>query len=229
MDKTAISPQDIAFAHNAYDDCLADLDEQLGRLFDELGRRALLERTWVIIASDHGESFGEHAGVYCHGTSLYQTELHVPLLIIPSGGSPSRRVVSETVSLRNLAATIVDALDFESDSPFPGVSLARLWDGSSRAPSADRVLSEVVPIDPLHPEPLEMVKPHWPLAAVNEGGWSYIRREGDVHEELFHLREDAKELHNLAGSPSARPELERIRASLSELTAGPLIPRRFRP
>ena len=61
-------------------------------------RRAILDRTWVIIAADHGESFGEHAGVFCHGTSLYQTELHVPLLIIPpprgaavaTGSSPSR-------------------------------------------------------------------------------------------------------------------------------------------
>ncbi len=193
--------------HNAYDDCVADLDEQLGRLFDELGRRAVLDKTWVIIAADHGESFGEHAGVFCHGTSLYQTELHVPLVIIPPGGSPSKRVVTETVSLRDLAATIVDVLDFKTGSPFPGKSLARFWDESSHSASVavDWALSEVVPIDPLKPDPLEMVKPHWPLAAVNEGGWTYIRREGDVHEELFHLREDAKESHNLAGSPSRAP------------------------
>ena len=222
MDKTAISPRDIAFVHNAYDDCIADLDEELGRLFDELDRRAVLENTWVIIAADHGESFGEHAGVFCHGTSLYQTELHVPLVIIPPGGSATQRVVTETVSLRNLAATIVDLLDLGASSPFPGKSLARFWNGSSPAPPDDHTLSEVVPIDPINPDPLEMVKPHWPLAAVNEGGWTYIRREGDVHEELFHLREDAKESHNLAGRPAARPELERMRASLSGLTAGPL-------
>jgi len=234
IDKTGIPARDVAFVHNAYDDCVADLDEQLGRLFDELGRRPVLERTWVIIAADHGESFGEHAGVFCHGTSLYQTELHVPLVIIPPGGSPSKRVVSETVSLRDLAATIVDVLDSKTGSPFPGKSLARFWDGSSPAlaadpTAADRALSEVVPIDPLHPDPLEMVKPHWPLAAVNEGGWTYIRREGDVHEELFHLREDAKELYNLAGSPAARPKLDRMRGSLSGLTAGPLTPQRFNP
>ena len=107
------------------------------------------DQTWVIITADHGESFGEHAGVFCHGTSLYQTELHVPLVIIPPGGSPSKRVVTETVSLRNLAATIVDVLDLEAGSPFPGESLARFWDGSSSSPSpaADRALSEVVPID----------------------------------------------------------------------------------
>ncbi len=231
LDKTAISPRDIALAHDAYDDCIVDLDEQLGRLFDELGRRAVLDTTWVILVADHGESFGEHAGVFCHGTSLYQTELHVPLVIIPPGGLPSKRVVTEPVSLRDLAATIVDVLDFQAGSPFPGKSLARFWDRSSLSPSApaERALSEVVPIDPLNPDPLEMVKPHWPIAAVIEGGWAYIRREADGHEELFHLREDAKESHNLAGSPTAHSDLERMRGSLSGLTAGPLTPQRFRP
>jgi arylsulfatase A-like enzyme len=231
MDKTAISPRDITFALNAYDDCVADLDEELGRLFDELGRRKVLDTTWVIIAADHGESFGEHAGVFCHGTSLYQTELHVPLVIIAPGGSPSKQVVTETVSLRNLAATIVDVLDLEKGSPFPGESLGRFWvrPSSSPSPPPDQALSEVVPIDPINPDPMEMVKPHWPLAAVNEGGWTYIRREGDVHEELFHLREDAKESRNLAGSPDSPPELERMRGSLNKLTAGPLTPDRFNP
>jgi len=230
-DKTAISPRDIAFAHDAYDDCVADLDEELGRLFDELGRRAVLDTTWVILAGDHGESFGEHVGVFCHGTSLYQTELHVPLVIIPPGGLPSKRVVTEAVSLRDLAATIVDVLDFEADSPFPGKSLARFWDGSSPSPStpADRALAEVVPIDPLNPDPLEMVKPHWPIAAMIEGGWAYIRRERDVHEELFHLPDDAKESHNLAGDPAAQPMLERMGSTLNQITAGPLTPQRFNP
>ena len=72
---------------DAYDDCIADLDEQLGMLLDELERRRILQETWLIITSDHGESFGEHTGVFCHGTSLYQTELHVPLLIVPPGGN----------------------------------------------------------------------------------------------------------------------------------------------
>jgi arylsulfatase A-like enzyme len=231
INKGAVSPRDVALAHDAYDDCVADLDEQLGRLFDELGRRAVLDKTWVILAADHGESFGEHAGVFCHGTSLYQTELHVPLVIIPPGGIAAKRVVTEPVSLRDLAATIVDVLDLEAGSPFPGRSLARFWDGSSPSPPppADRALSEVVPIDPLNPDPLEMAKPHWPLAAVIEGGSAYIRREADGSEELFHLREDPKESHNLADIPAAQSELERMRGSLRGLTAGPLTPQRFNP
>ncbi|MGP0069262.1 MAG: sulfatase-like hydrolase/transferase, partial [Isosphaeraceae bacterium] len=67
LDKRGISTRDLAFVRNAYDDCIAELDGQLGQLVDELGRRGVLDRTWVIIAADHGESFGGHAGVFCHG------------------------------------------------------------------------------------------------------------------------------------------------------------------
>jgi arylsulfatase A-like enzyme len=190
----------------------------------------------VLIASDHGESFGEHAGVFCHGTSLYQSELHVPLVILPPAGYPSKRVVRETVSLRDLAATVVDVVGLKAGSPFPGESLARFWAKSSNTkaapadPAADRALAEVVPNDPaLNPDRSRWLETRWPLAALIDGDWSYICREGDGQEELFHLRDDAREAHNLRDDPAARPRLERMRDILSGLTAGPLTPQRFPP
>ena len=135
------------------------------------------------------------------------------------------------MSLRDLAATIVDVLGFQAGSPFPGESLARFWNGSSsttsaKAAAADPVLSEVVPLDVIRPGSLAMaLKPRWPLAALTDGDWTYIRREGDVREELFHLREDAQERHNLASDPAMQPTLERMRGALGRLTAGPLTPR----
>ena len=101
LQKKTLPPKDVAVAAAAYDDCIADLDEQLGILVDELDRRGVLERTWLIIASDHGESFGEHTAVFCHGASLYETELHVPLLIIPPGGSAT----IQAVKTRSVCAT----------------------------------------------------------------------------------------------------------------------------
>ncbi len=203
-----------------------------GSLLDELERRGVLERTWLIIASDHGESFGDHAGIFCHGSSLYQSEVHVPLLIIPPGGSATKQVVTEPVSLRDLAATIVDVLGLESGSPFPGSSLARFWDGTGPAApparvASDAVLAEVVPNDPSHLDAAGLPRKTWPLGALIEGEWSYIRREGDLREELFHLRGDAKEQRNLAGEAAVQPRLERMRAALGRLTAGPLSPQRF--
>ncbi len=216
VDKTRVSREDLASAADAYDDCIADLDEQLGSLYDELDERGLLERTWLVITSDHGESFGEHAGVFCHGSSLYQTELRVPLLIIPPGGSAPKQVVRETVSLRDVAATIVDVLGFKAGSPFPGSSLARFWNAKETAAkraraSSDPALAEVLPNDGSNRDSAGLPKKRWPLGAVIEEDWSYIRHEEEQREELFHLRADAKEQHNLAGDPAAVPTLERMR------------------
>ncbi len=149
-------------------------------------------------------------------------------------GSRLQRVVTETVSLRDLPATIVDILGLKAGSNFPGDSLARFWNGSSPTTANDRVapeqaLSELVPLDPFSPDPSQKVNPRWPLAALTEGDWTYIRREGDVREELFHLRDDARER---AISPLTRPCGRRsntMRGALSRLTAGPLTPQRFNP
>jgi arylsulfatase A-like enzyme len=248
------SPRQIGYARDAYDDCVADLDEQLGRLIDELEGRPLLERTWVIITADHGESFGEQPGVFWHGTSLYQAQVHVPLVVIPPPGGPSPGVVTEPVSLRDLPATIVEVLGWGIGSPIPGESLARCWGGSSPAsvpsrgtvlPAADDprrddratepaasapVLAELVPIPSFDQDPAQWLRmPRWPMAALTLGDWTYIRREGDIREELFHLREDAQEWHNRAGDPALQPVLERMRETLGRLTAGPLNSQRFNP
>jgi arylsulfatase A-like enzyme len=235
LDKHGVSQQELSFIYDSYDDCIANLDEEIGRLFDELDRRKDLEQTWVIIVSDHGESFGEHPGIFCHGTSLYQTELHVPLLIIAPAGKASKRIVAETVSLRDLTSTIIEVVGLKARSPFPGESLARFWSGSGAQPTIDstagsaQALSEVVPNDAMNPDPSSLPERSWPLGALIERGWSYIRREGDAREELFHLPEDGNEQRNLAADPSARSTIERMRAALSRLTSGPLTPERFKP
>jgi arylsulfatase A-like enzyme len=228
----------IAHGRDAYDDCIADLDEQIGQLIDELERRSILQATWVIITSDHGESFGENHGVFWHGTSLYQAQLHVPLLIVPpaSAGPFAPQVFDQTVSLRDLATTIVDLLEIKTGSPFTGNTLARFWSrpasksDSDHAVSHSPALAEVVPLDSFGSDPSEWrTKKRWPLAALSEGDWTYIKRGGEPNEELYRLREDRAESQNVAGDPSMLPILERMRKALERLTAGPLTPERFNP
>jgi arylsulfatase A-like enzyme len=185
-----------------------------------------------LIASDHGESFGEHAGVFCHGTSLYQTELQVPFVIVPPGGAATKQIVKDTVSLRNLGATIVDVLGLESGSPLPGFSLARYWRNTgTNIPSAGQAsapaLSEVVPGLAINVDGYGLPMKTWPLGALDDGDWSYIRSEGNGREELYHVKKDVKEQRNLASNPVAQPILDRMRKTLGELTEGPLVPERF--
>ncbi len=229
IDKTTLSPGERSLALDAYDECVADLDEQLGVLFDELKRRGILENTWLIVVADHGESFGEHEGIWCHGLSVYQSEVHVPLLIIPPGGT-TKQVVKKSVSVRELAATVADVLQLATDSPFPGDSLARFWKNKPpTGSSAGGGLAEVVPLDPASGTASRPNVTVWPIGGLADDGWSYIRREGQVHEELYNLRADPKEQKNLVADPSASGVLDRMRVRLQNLTNGPLTPDRFKP
>ena len=86
-----------------YDGAIASIDQEIGRLLDELRRRGVLDNTIVIVTSDHGEQFGEH-GLNGHGNSLYLPLLRVPLVIrYPPRVAGSIRA-DEPVTLRDLAA-----------------------------------------------------------------------------------------------------------------------------
>jgi arylsulfatase A-like enzyme len=233
--KLAPSAGQVTFARDAYDDCVADLDERLGELIDELEHRGVLERTWVILTADHGENFGEHPGVFLHGATLYQTETHVPLVIVPPSRVRRRQVVTVPVSLRDIAATIVDIAGLDTDSPFPGGSLIRAQEAPARgeatggkdtSPAFAELANEIPPYvvtseyDPAL---------RWPLAALIDGDWSYFRRDGELRELLFNLRSDAGEQHDVAGDPALLATLERMRQELARLTNGRLTPDRFNP
>ena len=84
VDKRESPARDILMARDCYDDCIAYLDEQLGRLLDELDRQGLLANTDVIITSDHGEAFGEH-GIIGHCFSVNLDEIAVPLVMLSPG------------------------------------------------------------------------------------------------------------------------------------------------
>src|SRR5262249_41085302 len=68
------------FPDSSYDGEIAFADEALGRLLDEMTRRGLMAKTFVIVAGDHGESLGEH-GEAAHDVFLYRATQRVPLIV----------------------------------------------------------------------------------------------------------------------------------------------------
>jgi arylsulfatase A-like enzyme len=218
LDKQRLPERYLSLARDAYDSCVAYLDEQLGVLFDELQRRGVLDNTLVIITSDHGEGLGEHA-LFMHGESLYRTEIRVPLVIATPKLRSSGTVVRETVSLRDLPATVVDVLGLANGSPFPGRTLARLWEGPPKAApliETEVVLSELASPNPSDPNQGRSPVYRGPLFSLAAGDFVYIRNDGDGREELFNQRDDPDELNNLAQVDEMLPILLRFRDQLRQ-------------
>jgi arylsulfatase A-like enzyme len=214
-DKLKLSERDVELAQDSYDDCIAALDAQIGVLLDELDRRGQLRNTIVIITADHGEQFGEH-GVFNHGFSLYNQEVHVPLLII-SGDAPAGLSTSESVSLRDLPATVVDLTGLGSGSPFPGRSLAGCWRTKPGAGGTlpSRAISEVdIPL---------LIGPERGRGPDQRGFTMSFAAEGlhylvDIRgtEELYDVTADPRERDNLRNDPGQKQTLDRFRVALAE-------------
>jgi arylsulfatase A-like enzyme len=185
----------------------------------------VLDRTLVIVTSDHGEELGEH-DLFDHGESLYRPEIRVPLLIVLPSRSQHQAVVSETVSLRDLPATIVDLVGLGTGSPFPGRSLARIGYESSRGATPDTddacwVFSQLASPNPALPNQGRSPGSRGSLSSLAEGDLVYIRNERDGTEELFNERDDPRELLNRAGVAAMQPVLRRFRERLEQIKSRP--------
>ena len=201
----------VDLGRDCYDDCIAYLDDQVGRLFSELDAKGLLENTLVVVTADHGELMGER-GEFGHGQSLHHEVVNVPLLVVAPRRVPSGRIVPTPVSLRDLPATIVDLLDLGRESPFPGRSLARHWYSSSTlAPENDElILTETAD---------EVSKTAITATAgrsIVEANKLYIRKK-DGREELYDLATDRAELHDLTGSADIQPVLAHFRETMHSI------------
>ncbi len=208
--RAPVSPEALALARDAYDDCIASLDRQLETLFRALDDRGLLDQTLVIITADHGEQFGEHKG-FRHGVSLYEEEVHVPLLIV-GPRVPAGRVVSDFVSLRDVPATVADLLGSNKPPRFPGRSLVSAWEtpGAALEPPFAALNST---IEPTGERPDAHASPAGPLQALFAEGHSYIRHADGV-EELYNLAADPSQSHDLRSSADSAAVLDRLRKAL---------------
>jgi arylsulfatase A-like enzyme len=203
-----------------YDDCVTFLDAQLGVFFDELMRRGLLQHTLVVITSDHGEQFGEHDLAY-HGNSLYRQVLHVPLIFVWPGTIPSNVRISQPVSLRSLAATILDLTGVVKTSFVPGKSLASTWNQSNGEGSAssDPILSEAQQSEDNQRDDRGPTN-DGPMRSIVADGYHLIVNLGNDRIELFNADDDPEESRDLAHLQESAPIIEKLSATLQQAFPG---------
>ena len=108
---TPAEPYASRYRSQPYDGEIAFADAQVGRLMAFLKDRDLFDSSQIALSGDHGEGLGEH-GEKTHGFFIYNSTLHVPLLIKVPGASP--RVVADEVSLVDVMPTLLQALTLPS-------------------------------------------------------------------------------------------------------------------
>jgi arylsulfatase A-like enzyme len=118
---------------NRYDGEIRYTDDLLARLFDKLRRARLLDRTLVVVTSDHGEQFGEH-GLQSHSNSVYDVLLHVPMLLRAPGLVPAGLRVDQPVGLVDLVPTVLELLGLPPSPLAQGRSLVPLLHGRPLPP-----------------------------------------------------------------------------------------------
>lgn len=190
-----------------YDRSIRYLDDALDALFDSLATRGILDRTVVVVTSDHGEQFGEH-GLGWHSNSLYEQLTHVPLVIRFPARVPAGARVSQQVSLRDLAATLVDLAGLPDARGLAGRSLTVTWQSpDARASAALSELSRGVNPDP------KALNARGDMHALADDSLHYIRN-GDGSFEIYAYRRDPREEQNLANGPHASlvPALDALAA-----------------
>jgi arylsulfatase A-like enzyme len=129
----AMSPDDTAQLNALYDGEIFFMDQELGRIIDHLERSGVLDRTMVIITADHGEGLGDH-GWLGHMYQLYQSVLHVPLLIrFPKTYQPGA-VCDRLTSLCDLFPTILNEVGAPSGVASDGIDLRDLVAGRKGHP-----------------------------------------------------------------------------------------------
>jgi len=182
-----------AEARQLYREEVEACDREIGRLLDALRAAGRLDRTLVVLTSDHGEGLGDHE-LMGHVHQLYDSLLRVPLIVSLPGRLPAGRVVEEPVALVDLLPTVTDLLRLPDVAPRAGRSLVPLMLAEGAAERA------AIVAETYRPEARE------DLQAVVEDGFKLIVRPGGGAAELYDLGGDPGESVDLAGQ---RPELAR--------------------
>jgi len=115
-------PFDEQYAGRPYLGEIAFTDSQIRRLWDQLRAEGLADRTFIVLAGDHGESLGEHEEL-SHGFFVYQGAIHVPLIFVTPFTEFQGRVSDGVVALSDVMPTLCEMSGLPIPAQVQGRSL----------------------------------------------------------------------------------------------------------
>ena len=199
-----------------YDEHILYIDREFGRLYDRLETNGLLENTWIILTSDHGEMF--ERGIEGHRTPvLYESIIRVPLLIFEPGQT-ARTDIYENTSAADILPTLLH---------ITGQQPANWTEGEVLPPFAP---VEADPERSVYSVQAEKSEQYGPLTiatlSVRKGdyklmyffGYEELGSEGE-RVELYNIKDDPEELNNLYGVEKkiGQELLDELKSKLKEV------------
>lgn len=198
-----------------YDEFILYVDREFGRLFDRLETAGLLENTWVILTSDHGELF--ERGIIGHVTPvLYEPVVHVPLMIFEPGRT-TRLDVYDKTSVVDILPTLLH---------ITGAQTPDWTDGTVLPPfgKIDKVLDQNIYIvqskdtelaSPITKATIVLIKGNYKLMYF--AGYEELNQEERI--ELYDLAQDPDEINNIYSRQSGMGNLmlEELKSKLAEV------------
>jgi arylsulfatase A-like enzyme len=201
-----LSNDEQEFVRAAYDEEIAFVDLQLGRLFDALRTSGWSDRAIVIFTADHGEEFWDHNG-FEHGHTMYDELLRVPLIVWGPGVRPAR--IATPVSLVDVAATIADGVGAPPMPQSAGISLWPLL--TSGAPLPARPL--FADHSRYGPDRAAVVRwPHKVVVDLDSGARQLYDLERDPGERVNLAAKDPSTTNELAAAIAERMEARHAHA-----------------
>ena len=182
-------------------------DENIGQVLRALDSQGILDNTAIVWSSDHGFFLGEHR--FYDKRLMYEPSIRIPLMIrYPprvAGGASSNRMALNL----DLAPTLLDLVGAALPAHLQGQSLMRLLANPNVRWRTDWLYEYYE-----YPGNEEVR----PCRGVRTERYKYIHYFTEPQEfELYDLKEDAEELHNLHGDPSHAPLGRQLAARLEEL------------
>ena len=165
-----------------YDANLAYADAQVGRLLERLRRLGLYDSSWIIVTADHGESFLEH-GTTRHSTTVYEENIHIPLLMKLPAGTAAPTRVPQLASLIDLMPTVLAGVGLATPEGVEGIDLRPFLYGEPAARERSLYAITVPQLDG---------------AALIQARYKLIRIGAARPVELYDLSRDPEEARDLA-------------------------------
>jgi N-acetylglucosamine-6-sulfatase len=200
---------DIAQYFQLYAETLRGVDDSIGRVLDYLQAEGLLQSTLVIYMGDNGFAFGEHGLI--DKRTAYEESMRVPMVMQCPELFAGNRVVEQVVANLDVAPTVLAAAGLQPPAHMMGASMLPLGQGQ-QVSWRKELLYEYY---------WERNFPQTPTVFALRGDqYKFIRYHGvwDI-DELFDLKADPEEMHNLAAVPEFAKVAQQMSAHLFEILA----------